>query len=206
MRFLEIFRERQGKYCIATFENGSYYYPFSKLIDMRTTIVSDHMINYPQQGVSLDIFVFDVLSDDKNETQKMLIDVMKKKRLLNYSVVRNVSSIPGRYRLLRIPYFILAHILGNKVIANQYIKVLHKYCKYKGKKFGGILGEDTHIYASEWFDETEMMSFEGYAFPVPHEYDLVLRTYYGNYMQMPKCENRVGHSEQAYYRYLNKML
>ena len=34
------------------------------------------------------------------------------------------------------------------------------------------------------------LSFEGYAFPVPHRYEQMLAEIYGDYMQLPPVEKR----------------
>ena len=58
-------------------------------------------------------------------------------------------------------------------------------------------GECFQIGRSTWrveeFFPTVDVSFEGKMYPAPHNYDGVLRSVYGNYMELPPLEERVGH-------------
>lgn len=51
---------------------------------------------------------------------------------------------------------------------------------------------------TELFPACEI-EFEGHLFPAPHDYDAVLTKFFGNYMQLPPENERVGH-EAAYLR------
>lgn len=52
----------------------------------------------------------------------------------------------------------------------------------------------------EWFEGTAMVGFEGMEAPLPVGYDEILRTFYGNYMQLPPEDDRVGHHFYSLYR------
>ena len=52
---------------------------------------------------------------------------------------------------------------------------------------------DKSIYRKQWFEETRFLLFEGLEMPVPIGFDALLRNDYGDYMQLPSKENRVGH-------------
>ena len=56
-----------------------------------------------------------------------------------------------------------------------------------------LSGGEKDIFRRKWFDETIMMPFEKYEFRVPKEYDRILRHVYGDYMQLPPEQERVGH-------------
>ena len=48
------------------------------------------------------------------------------------------------------------------------------------------------IFPKEWFGEGEKLAFENIEVIVPKEYDLFLKQVYGNYMELPPIEERVG--------------
>jgi len=50
------------------------------------------------------------------------------------------------------------------------------------------------------FEEFTYLPFEGIQVKVPKEYDAVLRSSYGDYMQLPPEEQRVPHHEYCLYR------
>ena len=49
-------------------------------------------------------------------------------------------------------------------------------------------------YTSDEWKAFTTAEFEGYNFPIPQEYDALLRRMYGNYMQFPSIEQRIHHS------------
>ena len=52
----------------------------------------------------------------------------------------------------------------------------------------------------EIFEDLIQVEFENKYYPAPRKYDYWLRTLYGNYMELPPKENRVGHHTfEAYY-------
>lgn len=62
-----------------------------------------------------------------------------------------------------------------------------------------------------YFDSAIMMDFEYIKLPVPKEYDAILRTHYGEYMELPPVEKRGQHHEilfdpdKPYTEYIGKL-
>ena len=63
-----------------------------------------------------------------------------------------------------------------------------------------LSGGEKDIFLREWFDEYTMLVFEKYKFRVPHFYDEVLRNSYGDYMQIPPENERIGHHYYKVYK------
>lgn len=57
--------------------------------------------------------------------------------------------------------------------------------------FGAASGYQKNIYPRRYFTSREEAAFEGKRYPVPVEYDKLLHTLYGDYMQLPPPEDRV---------------
>ncbi len=51
------------------------------------------------------------------------------------------------------------------------------------------------VLKKELFDEIIDVTFEGHSFAAPKDYDIVLRSYFGNYMQLPPIEKQVSHHD-----------
>ena len=51
----------------------------------------------------------------------------------------------------------------------------------------------TYTYRCEWFLPSVDIEFDGMALRGPRDADAVLRTYYGNYMELPPMEDRYTH-------------
>ena len=55
----------------------------------------------------------------------------------------------------------------------------------------------TPKYTRDEWESFILTEFEGYMFPVPEQYDALLTRMYGNYMQLPPEDQRVGHVSPA---------
>ena len=53
---------------------------------------------------------------------------------------------------------------------------------------------------SEEWDDFKVLSFEKESFEVPILYQEYLKNTYGDYMQLPPVEKRIGHSFEAYWK------
>lgn len=49
------------------------------------------------------------------------------------------------------------------------------------------------VYPKDWFFDEVLLDFEGMRLPSPKMYDLILTQLYGNYMELPPEDKRVGH-------------
>lgn len=58
---------------------------------------------------------------------------------------------------------------------------------------GGTHGYPHECYLSFWFETSTELIFEGVYFPVPSQWDELLTSMYGNYMEFPSEQNRKGH-------------
>ena len=55
---------------------------------------------------------------------------------------------------------------------------------------GGASQFDKNVYPRCYFEKTVLARFEGGSFPIPEQFDSLLRTLYGDYMQLPPEEKR----------------
>ena len=52
---------------------------------------------------------------------------------------------------------------------------------------------DSVVYKKDWFRSVCMIDFDGIMLPVPIEYDIILKSIYGDYMKLPPVEKRCVH-------------
>ncbi len=76
-------------------------------------------------------------------------------------------------------------------------KLFYKIAAPKGKGtdtvhsfLGGASKFEKNIYPRSYFEKTVPAQFEGHFFPIPEQYDALLRVLYGDYMTMPPIEER----------------
>lgn len=55
-----------------------------------------------------------------------------------------------------------------------------------------LLPDVEQFFSVEWFSEVEEASFEGFKFPIPKDYDMVLAMYYGNWRKLVRSDNTHG--------------
>lgn len=180
-------------------------FPFniSRFCDMRYKMVSDEITD-AGMGMFIDIYPFDGAGSEPD-------DVMKKtgkKRLfyLNcaFSALRkhyHPSSKGLLHNLIKFPGHCFARIMG----ADFFLDRLEKF------KDTFPLEESKYVICMVWdwpirlkekkhFEEFTYLPFEGIQVKVPKEYDAVLRSSYGDYMQLPPEDQRVPHHEYSLYR------
>lgn len=174
-----------------------YHLNFAKIRDSRTTFVEysvrKRKINH---GVFIDVFPLDAYPEDQKAAADMeRIQKMFRRRL------RAEVEIPAVSRhslLVEMGLYALCALYRlrwpNYRKALEQRENLHKsvtdgtlwanHCGAWGKK---------EIMPREWYGEGTLLSFEGLEVMGPAHYDKWLTQVYGNYMQLPPVEKRVGH-------------
>ena len=61
------------------------------------------------------------------------------------------------------------------------------------------LEAEKDMFPIEWFASYVELEFEGEKFKAPKEYEQWLTQFYGDYMKLPKEEDRKVHDPKAYY-------
>ena len=91
-------------------------------------------------------------------------------------------------------------ILNTEKINKKLHKVIRKYDFYSSPRGGNVLGtyRDREIVPIEVFGKPKKMEFEGMQLSVHSEPEKYLENIYGDFMRLPKEEDRVGHFEAAY--------
>lgn len=173
-----------------------YWLPFSK-IRKNDTIFEEsslaRMDDTIHKGIFVDIFPLDyvkkhggffvhvqfILSKAINETMYYKAGVYSGKESLKYRTLDMVLS--------KLPFKTLCR-LQKKVASLQgkgEKEFLADFCS--SRKYL------ESIYPADYFIPVQETEFAGKKFCVPNKYDLYLKTLYGDYMQLPKEEDRVNH-------------
>lgn len=179
------------------YSEPEYHLNFAKLRDSRTTFIEYSVrkrnINH---GVFIDVFPLDVYPE--REKDRTAMD--RRQQVYKYRL-RSEVEIPEVSRHNPVVELGLGVVSGlTKLRYPSYRKALeerealHKnavggatwanYCGAWGKK---------EIMPAEWYAEGVELTFEGLTVRGPKYYDKWLTQVYGNYMQLPPVEKRVGH-------------
>lgn len=176
---------------LQTPKEKSYRLLFSKVRDKKSTILSDeeNMANYQHKGLFIDIF-----SEERSYPWlKSFVDFFYGRAFRRFKRGRAFQSFQYFYEyaisLILLPIGHLLKWMARGICAlTKPPYILHSY---------GI--GNTTIHKAEYMFPTSKIKFEGRMFSAPQNIDLYLKTQYGDYMSIPKPENRPSHFTQVTY-------
>ncbi len=201
-RFLEIAKtELPGHLFLQTFETDEYYdvYPVPCKVRYNNTMFLEEGAKENHKmhnGVYIDVFPYDSLPKS-NFTYKI-------QRTLSYNILKSFKRLRDMPEKLSFKnkitfsfYKLVVKMFPNK----RRLKLFNYLTKWNdlNSEYMGY-GVDTYwseyIYKkSDYFDLTKL-EFEGQYFYAPKNYDVILTQLYGDYMTMPKEEDRVWHAKE----------
>ena len=144
------------------------------------------------QGIYVDIFPFDSVPENKFRRKLQFLHFHLYRVGLMSKFLKN-SERHGAKKILSYIVKVIYAPFSMKTLYKRAAAVASKYrgqdMKYVFCLYDSILLDS--LLQKEWLEETIDGSFEGYTFPIPKEYDKVLRVMYGDYMQLPPEKDRV---------------
>lgn len=150
-------------------------------------------------GVFIDIYPLDGLGNDYKQIKKdmkitnYLSSLYFRSTRLNPIIREGFSTTR---KLLEKILFYIATFKTKHYFYEKLKAYSQKYSYEKSKYVGCTIwhtGVEKDIYEKSWIENVEKHNFEGYQFYIPSEYDHILTMLYGNYMQLPPEEDRIGH-------------
>ena len=177
------------KFQIMSSRDDSYLYGFAKVVDRKTRIIDDNIESIPGLGVWLDIFPYDGMTSKSSFNNHFCFFLNK---LRAAAVYRQFPKDRGaNYLIWRV-----CRLFGFK----PFLRMYEYFCKlvpYDTSKFVGLISDKKDYHDSSLLSTEVKVEFEGKVYNAPIGYDQILRTYYGDYMQLPPEEQRVSHHIKA---------
>ncbi len=204
-KLIEIYRNKKGgnKLLCKEIFSDSYSYNFAKLVDTKTYLCEDNAILCEQMGVYLDIFPLDGLGKSKEEGEKIMKRCNKYIILaLSCSVRKNRPNVSFVKNMAINFCYMVARLLGGHTrIYNKLMKIVKQNNYYESKFVGEFIDEtgSNRINNIEEYEPSVVLDFEDRKCKVPKDYDLILKKFYGDYMQLPPEEKRVSHHDYKAY-------
>lgn len=185
------------RFCLPLDKN--YIYPYVKIVD-DSTIVYEKDINHKFcLGVWIDVFPMDTWPETTKEIDKVLKLHSRYKFFNKIYVAGNLSSAGKKIIAFigKLGYSIIFH---NKTSEFWVKKMLLLIKSSKSNLIGNRAwpNKDKDIFRKEIFNEVIYQRFVDRDFPIPVGYDEYLTKMYGNYMQIPKLEDRIYHDFEGY--------
>jgi len=182
--------------------NANYYYPFSKVVDMRTTIKEKGISNIDEMGVYVDIFEYNKYPNNSLIRKIHFSRISFLKKLIYYF---SMDSIPEN--ILKKIISKVTKRIGIKRILKKYNNLCHKYNNSKSKfvvaNWAGY-GYKKEIQDISVLRKYKRVKFEKIEAQISDKYHQILTTTFGDYMKLPPENERVNHGYKAYWRSKNE--
>jgi lipopolysaccharide cholinephosphotransferase len=181
-----------------------YPYMITRVSDCRYEIDMNNEKKYGM-GVFIDIYPMDGLGQTPEEALKFglkgdrLSSLCYQATRKRYAVETTKSTLR---KIMKFPVFLFAKICGKNIFQKKLAKLAGQKDYDNNQYIGCVVwlsGGMKDIFKREWYDDYLMVPYEKYQFRVPVGYDQILTQVYGNYMELPPEEDRVGHHEYVAY-------
>lgn len=200
--FLKEFKSKNG-YQLFHAENSGALIGFARVCEMKHT-ESDFTLspwNSIKTGVWIDVFPLDNAPDDINEA---IFHTDKLKRLSrkltsirqSRASFSNSTSLSYAIKLFVKKLMFQMPWYDEKKVVREYISECQKFNKLSTKHFSNFsyVGFGIKEYqVKEVFEKVIEVDFEGGKYLCCNGYDRLMRSKYGDYMQLPPVEKRITH-------------
>lgn len=173
-----------------------YIYPIARLCDTRYYVDYENTVDY---GLGLFVDIYPL--DGCGETEAVAKKIHRKNDIL-----QRLTHLAGTDKF-RPSFTGGIHRTAVKFVSYFYVKLMGaRHFALKADRNSQKLSYDTDPYVSctvwfDWYhrfekamlDKPAYLTFEGQEFSAPGDYDKLLTDWYGDYMQLPPEEARVGH-------------
>ena len=191
-RFCRVFPSSQEKLGLELVNSRSvkkFYRPMSKVIDNRTLLIEPNYLCDDEIGVNVDIWPLDGVPANSDEYDKHLKKLKKLIKILYGRIVRTkaIDSVPQKIA------HILLLIVSPKFLVDRIISLQEKYKASDSDFVSCYVDPYKKKFNREWFSDRKLVPFEDKMFYIPVDSDKILKSLYGDYMQLPPEEKRKPH-------------
>ena len=205
-----IYAYRSDRFKLLSMETDpDYFLAYAHVVDTERTEIGLNIPFYRKKcGLKIDIFPLDTVSDDRAEYDAQFDRTLSLKK--NYFYARmaymNFSrqeSFDYNYRLLKRK---IMTFNGRTVFKyNRMIDANTRLLPFGSTEHVALmclpLDQSRQLFCLKDFDDTVLLDFEGHKLCAMSGYDNVLRSAYGDYMQLPPEEERCAkHTMRVYFK------
>lgn len=178
-----------------------YNKTFAKLRNSSTTEIpyKDAIYNY-NHGIFIDIFPLDFIPDSSKEFALMVNRINRSTRILRWTarIQGGVGTI-GLSPIKKVIYYIIKPFVISGVLSShkafERINNIAKSYSNNSKRISTVVFSglsSRFVYDLSDYQDSDKHIFESDYYPVPHGYDKVLKTTYGDYMKPKKQQSEHG--------------
>ena len=200
-KFIKLYSVTDSCYKLKSNYLKNFSAPFTKIVDIKTKIISQFNESDVNTNLWIDIFPVDGLPEELDKVKKIYDECDFYRTVLNLS---SAKLGEGKTKFRKYSKYILkplAQIYGKQRCIDKIEQIAAQYpyetSKYVGAITWGLYGVGERMLKSE-FEKTVEVEFEGHKFPAFSCWDSYLKGLYGDYMQLPPVEKRKTHDMVAY--------
>jgi len=181
---------------------GTIYHPFAygNLHENTTVMISHTLKHNTGKGQFIDIFPLDNIPDGIlfKKILRRILTLLQ--HLRNACVYRKQIEERTRIRQKIIRWLVR---FSDGTVYAKVINFISRSCRNNSSELVGYISfsaMERYCFKRDWFSETIEGEFENHRYPIPGEYDAVLKKEYGNYMELPPESERLAHHHLEIYR------
>lgn len=194
-RFLEIAPTKlKPEYYLHTWYNDPQYpLPFAKVRKRNTLYLEGKSTRLKENGFYVDIFPFDpqpATDEERSSVNKKLQDLFRTKLMKSgYTPWMENGKVVWKKRIGYLYYQVKALAATQEGLAKEYDALATSFPESDILFWQEGISKMRKI-KRQWCEELAEFNFEGEMFKGPKNYDEMLTTIYGNYMQLPPEDQR----------------
>lgn len=196
---IESFQSETG-YELRSCKNGTYYYPFSKIVNPKIRAQEDSNIGVYEGFLWIDVFPIDGVPSDEGEYRKLVSFRKRQIRMVGIASTRGsrdaTKAIVKKVLKPVVARFVdpvsMSNEIDRRAMETSFESSERVACPAFGFYFAG------KSIPREGLENLTELPFEGTMQPCMSCWDEYLTKSYGDYMQLPSREKRWHHSQKAW--------
>ena len=178
---------------IGSFTDPRMDIPFLKIIDTRTTVEEEYMVN--DKNLWIDILVIDACPEEDEKLKRIFKESKAIRKLLFTKQTKPGAGKSAGKRIMKdLARFLLLPV-SSQYLCRRLDRLSTRESFDDCKRIGCIqwgYGPQERVDKAKWMTPITV-EFEGYDLAAPTNYDEYLSNLYGNYMELPPVEKRHSH-------------
>ena len=188
-----------NEYHIQTWDTSDYIHlPFAKVMKKGTVFMEAYANPKGNNELWVDVFPRDHYPDNTDEQKKIIRKTQFLRHILTvkcgFKPWKMPDNVVGKFLkfLQYLPFFVFSVFFSKKWVKKRWYRQLIKYNDVNTKmlSLASIFSIDKYLVPAETIEQYCELEFEGIKFRCPKEYDVYLRSIYGDYMKLPPPEER----------------
>ena len=175
-----------------------HIYPFIKIVDTKTIAYEKSIAKKYATGIWVDVFPYDYGADNNKDIKRITLKHGIYKKFFQVGISGELNF---KQKVLKVIAFIPYKILTRGDYTYWVKKMMSLSSANPTKYIGGVVWarDDKDFFPAEWFEDYTELEFEDVKLRVISHYDEWLTHFYGDYMKLPKEEDRQVHGFEWHY-------